>query len=170
MFTRASPAASRQRLPTDGAGAEGAAGCVFCGVAAGRLPGVRVAEGDGCLAIMDLHAVRAGHVLVIPRAHASRLDGCPEAVQDELWRMARRIAAAQQAAGLGSANTYLLLDGPGTGQHVAHVHLHVVPRFPGDLVPVLMRFMARMLLSAFGRAASPDQLETIAARIRAHLR
>lgn len=148
---------------------DGPAGCVFCDVAAGRLPGVRVAEGAGCLALMDLHAVRAGHVLVIPRAHASRLDGCPQAVQDELWRMARRIAAAQQAAGLGSAATYLLLDGPGTGQHVAHVHLHVVPRFPGDLVPVLMRFMGRMLLSAFGRAASPDQLQAVAARIGAHL-
>lgn len=147
-----------------------APGCVFCDIAACRVPAARVAEGDGCLAIMDLHPARPGHVLVIPRAHASRLDGCSETVQDELWRIGRRVAAAQQAAGLGDAASYLLLDGPGTGQHEAHVHLHVVPRFPGDLVPVLMRFMGRMLLSAFGRAESADRLEGVAARIRTHLR
>jgi histidine triad (HIT) family protein len=149
--------------------AAGAGGCAFCEVAAGRVPAALVEEGDGCIALMDLHPVRPGHVLVLPRAHASRLDGCTEEVRDELWRMARRVAAAQQAAGLAGAATYLLLDGPGTGQHLPHVHLHVVPRFPGDLVPVLTRFMGRMLLSAFGRREPAERLEAVAARIRVHL-
>lgn len=144
--------------------------CVFCDIAAGRREATRVAEGEGCLAIMDLHPVRPGHVLVIPRAHASILDHCPEAARDELWRLARRVGAAQRAAGLSDSATYLLLDGLASGQHFAHVHLHVIPRRRGDLPGVILRFVARMLMNAFGRPADRDRLESLAARIRSRLR
>lgn len=157
------------RAGCEDAGPGAAPGCVLCAVAAGRAPAAVVARGDGCVAIMDVHPVKPGHVLVIPRGHHSGLHAYPDAAQDALFRLGRRVARAQRAAGLAEASTYLLLDGPASGQHFAHVHLHVLPRRRGDLPRILFRFVTRMLLDAFGRAARPAALEACAARIRSHL-
>lgn len=143
--------------------------CTFCEVIAGMRPGWIVAATPSCLAIMDVHPVRRGHVLVIPRVHSPFLAPLPEPTQAEMFALGRRIAAAQVAAGLGESSTYLLLDGPGSSQHVPHAHLHVVPRRHGDLVAVVLVFVGRMLLSFFGRDARADDLERTAVRLREHL-
>jgi diadenosine tetraphosphate (Ap4A) HIT family hydrolase len=145
-------------------------GCVFCEILSGAREAAIVAEGEHCVALMDVHPVRPGHVLVVPRAHHAEVRGYPEAAQEELFRLGRRIAEAQRAAGLADAITYLLLDGAASGQHFAHVHLHVVPRHRGDLARVVFRFATRMLLDAFGRPVTPKTLAPLADRIRAQLR
>jgi histidine triad (HIT) family protein len=151
--------------------AQGAAApaCVLCEIAAGWREAAVVAVGEACMAIMDVHPVKPGHVLVIPRTHHSALHQYPGDVQDELFRLGRRVARAPRAAGLADAATFFLLDRPASGQRFAHVHLHVLPRHRGDLPRILFRFATRMLLDAFGRAATPAALRATAERIRARL-
>ncbi len=43
--------------------------CLFCRIAAGESPAHVVAEDRLALAFLDLHPIRPGHVLVIPKAH-----------------------------------------------------------------------------------------------------
>ncbi|MBU0461615.1 MAG: HIT domain-containing protein [Nanoarchaeota archaeon] len=37
--------------------------CVFCHIAAGKVPAKKVYEDDRCLAILDINPANAGHVL-----------------------------------------------------------------------------------------------------------
>src|SRR5439155_18835206 len=80
-----------------------------------------------------------------------------------LMRVGHRLAAALRATDLLCEGVHLFLaDGEEAMQDVFHVHLHVIPRFPGD---------------GFGLVLPPnyrdrpprDELEDAATRIRAAL-
>jgi histidine triad (HIT) family protein len=93
------------------------------------------------VAILDLRPLRPGHALVLPRAHAARLDALPAATRAHLLETGLRVAAAQRAAGLADDVHLAVNDGPAAAQTVPHAHLHVVPRRRGDGP----RFLARLL-------------------------
>lgn len=99
--------------------------CVFCGIAAGTEPAEVVREWDGVLAISPRHPVTPGHVLVIPHAHV------PDVGTSPAVSALAMSAAAELAARLESANVITSKGSPAT-QTVFHLHLHVVPRHPGD--------------------------------------
>jgi bis(5'-adenosyl)-triphosphatase len=79
----------------------------------------------------------AGHVLVIPARPVLRLHDLSPAEVADLFLSARRVGAA--VAGLVlpavplAALTVTVQDGPAAGQTVPQVHVHVIPRAPGDL-------------------------------------
>ncbi|MDD9737938.1 MULTISPECIES: HIT family protein [Alphaproteobacteria] len=52
----------------------------------------RVYLGDRILAFLDLHPIRAGHVLVIPKAHHVWFEGLPEDQETRLTSRAQRLA------------------------------------------------------------------------------
>jgi histidine triad (HIT) family protein len=144
-------------------------GCVFCDIVRGAAPASVVHADAHCLAFLDIHPVRPGHALVVPRRHAVQLHELTSAERAALFEAAARIGVAQGAAGLPRAGgTLLVNDGPAAGQHVPHVHVHVVPRARGDLLAVAGAYAARAF-NRFGRAADRAALDALAARIRAHL-
>ncbi|MGW0195305.1 HIT family protein [Nonomuraea sp. NPDC003201] len=111
--------------------------CVFCEIIAGRVEAGVVHEDDSVVAIMDHKPATVGHVLVIPRVHVAGLADADDAVGTAIWRTARRVSGALRASGLRCDGVRLsLADGEAAGQDVFHLHLHVVPRFPGDGVVV----------------------------------
>ena len=82
---------------------------------------------------MDIQPVNPGHVLVVPRGHASRLAEIDEETGAQLFRVAMRVAEGLRLSGLKCEGVNLhLADGEAAGQEVLHVHLHVIPRFRGD--------------------------------------
>ena len=108
-------------------------GCVFCEIIAGRSPASVVCRGDGCTAFMDIQPINAGHVLVVPDEHATRLADLPADTGARMFRIAQRMAAALYESGLDCEGVNVFLaDGEAAGQEVFHVHLHVIPRFDGD--------------------------------------
>jgi histidine triad (HIT) family protein len=106
--------------------------CVFCSIAAGDLPAVKVHEDERTIAFMDINPSVRGHVLVIPRAHcvdlrdvgAEDLAACAQTAQ----HIARRVVEAFDADGVN----LLQNTGRAAGQAVFHFHLHVLPRHRGD--------------------------------------
>jgi histidine triad (HIT) family protein len=52
--------------------------CLFCRIAAGEIPAHRIAEDDLTLAFLDLHPIRPGHALVIPKAHHVWFEDLPD--------------------------------------------------------------------------------------------
>jgi diadenosine tetraphosphate (Ap4A) HIT family hydrolase len=107
--------------------------CIFCAIAAGRSPASVVGDDGTVLAFLDISPMTPGHTLVVPRAHAPSLALLDPAVGAHLFTTAMRVAAALRASGLRADGVNVLLaDGEAAGQDVFHVHLHVVPRFPGD--------------------------------------
>lgn len=118
---------------------------------------------------MDIHPVRPGHVLVVSRRHAVFLHELDADERAALFDAAVRIGVAQGAAGLPrQGGTLVVNDGPAAGQHVPHVHAHVIPRARGDL-PAVLRAYAGKIFNHFGRTAEREALDALAGRIRAHL-
>jgi len=107
--------------------------CVFCEIAAGRAAASVVYEDETALAFMDIQPVNPGHLLIIPKQHASFLADLHEATGAHLFRVAMRMAEALHRSGIRCEGVNLFLaDGEAAFQEVFHVHLHVFPRFAGD--------------------------------------
>jgi histidine triad (HIT) family protein len=82
---------------------------------------------------MDIQPVNPGHVVIIPKRHAAYLGDLEPALGGHIFAMGMRVAAALRMCGVRCEGVNLLLaDGEAAGQEVFHVHLHVVPRVPGD--------------------------------------
>ncbi len=122
-------------------------GCLFCKIVGKKEPAVHVHEDDVCIAFMDIHPLGKGHVLVIPRRHAQKLDELDTRSRMHLYAVCDRIVAAQRLAGFGVNGSHLLLnDGKAANQHVPHVHFHLIPRSGSDS----LGFFFRMLLHFTG--------------------
>lgn len=107
--------------------------CVFCRIIAGELEASVVHEDERALAFLDIQPLTPGHLLVVPRRHASSLAELSPQDGAELFRIGRRAAAALRGSELRCEGVnFWLADGAAAGQDVFHVHLHVIARFPGD--------------------------------------
>lgn len=109
--------------------------CVFCRIASGELEASLVAEDEHAIAFMDRRPINAGHVLVIPRRHASQLDDMSEEEAAHVFRLVHRVASALPQSGIRCEGYHLSqANGAAAGQEVFHAHFHLVPRFEGDPV------------------------------------
>lgn len=103
--------------------------CVFCGIVAGQVPSVRVAEDEQIYAFMDINPPSDGHLLVIPKRHSKDL---LEILLEDLSAVtlaAQRIAAVAVRE-LGADGVNLLnCCGADAWQSVFHFHFHVIPRY-----------------------------------------
>jgi diadenosine tetraphosphate (Ap4A) HIT family hydrolase len=83
-------------------------------------------------ALVNLRPIVPGHVLVIPTRVVPRfVDLTPEEVTD-LYTTVQRIGKVLEPLYGASSLTIAMQDGPDAGQSVPHVHVHVLPRRPGD--------------------------------------
>ncbi|SIT84373.1 HIT family protein [Pontibaca methylaminivorans] len=98
------------------------ASCLFCRIASGELPAHRLYEDDHILAFLDLHPIRAGHALVIPRAHHVWFEDLPEDLATRIMTCAQRLARRMKA--IYEVERVAMFF---TGIHVPHAHAHVVP-------------------------------------------
>ena len=107
--------------------------CVFCRIVAGAAEASVVNETERAVAFMDIQPVTVGHVLVVPRRHASSLEELDPEDGAELFRVGQRAGAALRESSLRCEGVnFFLADGTAAGQDVFHVHLHVFPRFEED--------------------------------------
>ena len=84
------------------------------------------------LGLVNLKPVVPGHVLIISRRVVARFaDLTPEETTD-LWSLAKRVGTSIEPHFGATSLTYAIQDGPAAGQTVPHVHVHVLPRKPGD--------------------------------------
>ncbi|WFE74196.1 HIT family protein [Roseinatronobacter sp. S2] len=96
--------------------------CLFCKIASGALPAHKIYEDDHILAFLDLHPIRAGHSLVIPKAHYVWFEDLPEKLATRITTCAQKIARAQKIIYQVPRVSMFF-----TGIHVPHAHAHVVP-------------------------------------------
>jgi histidine triad (HIT) family protein len=109
-----------------------AADCLFCKIVAGEIPATRVHEDERTIAFMDINPGTRGHLLVVPRAHATDLleiaDEDLEACSRTAKQMAARVKERLRADGVNLLNSC----GQAAWQTVFHFHVHVIPRYAGD--------------------------------------
>ncbi len=133
--------------------------CVFCDIVAGRAPASIVHEDDRTVAFMDIFPLTRGHALVVPRAHCRDLLDAPVDDLLAVTRSAQAVArAAVEAFGADGVNL-LQATGAVAFQTVFHLHLHVLPRYTGDGLRLVVE----------RRPAQRTVLEEQAGEIRARL-
>ena len=110
--------------------------CLFCKIAAKKIPSTIVYEDEELLAFKDINPAAPVHLLVIPKQHFSSLSDCTASQAPLLGRMLA--LAPRLAQEHGVAVTYeddgtpaggyktLINSGPNGGQEVYHLHLHVI--------------------------------------------
>ncbi len=106
--------------------------CIFCDIAAGRSPAVKVLETPRVLAFLDIAPVNYGHTLVIPKAHYQNLLDLPDELWTELGQVSRQVARALMKALFARGFNLGMNNFDAAGQVVFHAHLHVIPRFFTD--------------------------------------
>lgn len=148
--------------------------CLFCRILAGDTAASVVHEDDQALVMLDLYPVRPGHVLIIPKQHVARVEELSAAQLGHLVNLAQRLIRAERAVADstgGSApkgHNLLINDGVAAGQHVPHLHLHVIPREgPGDRPALALAWLTR-LLGQVRRSARRERLDRMAGLLREH--
>ena len=116
---------------------------LFERILSGDIPSHPVAHGDGWYAFLDIFPRRDGHTLVIPTRPVQRLSALQP---DERAALMDGVAEVQRRLGSHFSTTDFTVcvhDGPLAGQEVPHVHVHVLPRTPGDGGSTLMAMWPR---------------------------
>ena len=106
--------------------------CIFCKIAAGEIPSVKVYEDDRVLAFMDINPISEGHLLIIPKAHAATIYEITEDDFLSVMSVTHKLAAAVKKALNPDGINLLQLNGRAANQVVPHLHVHIVPRWSGD--------------------------------------
>lgn len=110
--------------------------CIFCKIVAGQLPCFKLFEDEATIAFMDINPVNPGHALAVAKGHWPTIDVIPADVLAAVAQTAQRVAKAAMRALEPSGVNLLQSNGAGAGQSVPHLHVHILPRHPGDKVRV----------------------------------
>ena len=103
--------------------------CLFCRIAQRTVPAEIVLESAGAVAFLDRFPAARGHALVVPRPHAPTLLELDDAAVGDLF-LAVKATARKISAALGPrAFNFGWNHGAAAGQHVFHLHVHVIPRY-----------------------------------------
>jgi len=103
--------------------------CPFCAPDAHRI----FLDADLYWAMWDAYPVSPGHALVIPKQHFADWSAAPTYLQHELTaaisQVQAEIAKLHQPDGFNVGFN----SGAAAGQTVGHLHIHVIPRYLGDM-------------------------------------
>ncbi|WP_455204172.1 histidine triad nucleotide-binding protein [Kaarinaea lacus] len=106
--------------------------CLFCRIVNGSIPSDIIYEDDQVVVFKDIYPKADVHLLIIPRLHIgslNELDSSHDPIISHMMRLLPRIALDQ---GLDSGFRTIINTGPGGGQEVYHLHMHILG---GDALP-----------------------------------
>ncbi|NTW24142.1 MAG: HIT family protein [Lentimicrobium sp.] len=104
--------------------------CPFCNIDNQSLAFASVSE---FIAIYNISPILPGHSLVIPKKHITSLFELSEDEISDFFSFARRVTSFLCEVYESDAYDWTLQEGTEAGQSVEHLHLHIIPRKPGDM-------------------------------------
>lgn len=100
--------------------------CIFCKILAGDIPSTKVFEDDQIYVFKDIYPKADVHLLVIPKLHIARLDDAEAEHADLLAHMLLSLPSLAESQGLDTGFRTIINTGPGGGQEVDHLHIHIL--------------------------------------------
>ncbi|GEM_PF-1000365 len=103
--------------------------CIFCHPDPSRI----LFEEDLVLALRDAFAVSPGHALIVPRRHVSDWWQATAQERQALTEATLRVREIVEKSHSPEGYNLGVNVGVAGGQTVFHLHLHVIPRYAGDV-------------------------------------
>lgn len=100
--------------------------CLFCKIIDGEIPCSKVYEDELIFVFEDIQPKAEVHLLVIPKQHIERLDHLNSEHQALIAHMMLSLPKLAQAQGLKDGFRTIINTGPGGGQEVGHLHIHLL--------------------------------------------
>jgi histidine triad (HIT) family protein len=100
--------------------------CIFCRIVKGEIPSKKVYEDDHTYAFEDLDPKAPTHVLVVPKKHIRGLKEAEEVDAEVVGRCHLTAAKIAKERGIEEGYRTVLNVGPGSGQSVFHMHVHLL--------------------------------------------
>ena len=105
------------------------ANCIFCNPHDGRV----VLSNEHGYLRFDSYPVNEGHMLIVPHRHFDSYFDCTADERKSLWLLVedgkRLVDGKHQPDGYNIG----INVGPAAGQSVMHLHIHLIPRYRGDM-------------------------------------
>jgi diadenosine tetraphosphate (Ap4A) HIT family hydrolase len=110
--------------------AEPAASCPFCNPESDRKI---LLENETVYALLDKFPVNLGHTLIIPKRHCADYFELTTEEQSDCWLMVNVAKALLTAQYHPDGYNVGINIGASAGQTIFHVHIHLIPRYTGDV-------------------------------------
>ena len=104
--------------------------CRFCVRKSGRRI---MLEGEYGFAAWDRHPASEGHFLVIPYRHFASYFDISDEEREELWLLVAQGRDMCEEKYHPDGYNIGINVGPAAGQSIPHLHIHVIPRYKGDV-------------------------------------
>lgn len=106
--------------------------CIFCKIINKEIPSKVVYEDNDFLAMLDIAPATKGHVLILPKEHASTLVELSDDKASKILILAKKIINAMMKVYDFTGYNLIQNNGKLAGQTVNHFHLHLIPRYSVD--------------------------------------
>ena len=123
------PQQTRKGVPNTHNKISTSANCPFCTIHEASV----VDESRHAVAVEDQYPVSPGHTLLIPKVHVETLFSQRADIQADIWRLLARVRVKLQLRFNPDGFNVGLNEGQAAGQTVEHAHIHIIPRYDGDV-------------------------------------
>ena len=103
--------------------------CPFCTLSQSQV----IATSDFAIAIRDSYPVAPGHTLVIPKRHVASYFDITSEERADIWTMLEMLKTQIDKEFKPSGYNIGINIGEAAGQTVMHLHVHLIPRYEGDM-------------------------------------
>lgn len=124
--------------------------CIFCKVANHQIPAHIIYEDDMFMGFLDIHPIRPGHVLLIPKEHVAHLTEATDEMVAKIFQRTRDLMVMMKKI---LSVDFVMVEI--IGVDVPHLHIHLLPRNHDD-----------GLVGWERRNYEPGEAETIVAQFR----
>ena len=122
--------------------------CIFCKIVNDSTSARIIDQNDKAIAFLDAFPLSAGHTLIVPKSHYSKVQDMDREYSSDLFNLLWKVSGAVEKAAGVNASTIAIHNGRESGQEVPHVHVHIIPRSLRDGAgPVHSMFKERPNLS-----------------------
>ena len=103
--------------------------CPFCSLPSERI----IDQNDHGLVVRDGYPISKGHTLIIPKRHTGSFFDLTETERLDLLLLLDKAKTALDNEFNPNGFNIGINDGPAAGQTVPHLHIHLIPRYNGDI-------------------------------------
>lgn len=92
-----------------------------------------MAENELAAAFPDAFPLTPGHTLIVPRRHEADYFALTVDEQLAMWALVNAVRQRRESELRAGGYNLGVNVGATAGQTIAHVHVHFIPRYPGDV-------------------------------------